>query len=157
MKQTYSLIAAVTLAATTLFSCKKDDGGSGPSGSNLNSVEQKIVGSWRVESKTTVHTNANGTVTRTEYLDDCEKDDTYTFKSDLTYTVNGGATPCGFAMSYDQPFRWYVEAQDSTFAFSHGGGWATYPRVDQVDNTTLTISSRIGTATTLDVYVYKRK
>jgi len=152
-------MAMLLLTATTIFSCKKDDGGGntpGPAG-NLNSIEQKIVGSWRVESKTTVHTNTNGTVTRTDQLDACEKDDTYTFKSDKTYTVNGGSMSCSYAMSYDQPFSWYVQAADSTFAFTHGPGLQTYPRIDQVDNTTLTISAQIGSSSTVDVYVYKRK
>jgi len=151
-------MATLLLAATTLFSCKKDDGGGntpGPSG-NLNSVEQKIVGSWKVESKTYVYTDPNGAVTRTDQLDACEKDDTYTFKSDKTYTVNGGSTPCSYTMSYDMPFSWYVQAADSTFAFTHGPGLQTYPRVEQVDGTTLIISANISSASKT-TYVYKKK
>jgi hypothetical protein len=134
-------------AALLLSGCSKDKSSTtdpDPS-ANLNSIEKLIVGSWEYVSSTADTTN---------YLRPCDIDNTLTFKSDKTYTVDEGSNVCpgnqGGSMS------WSVVAHDSTFDFSDNPPTSQFMcKISQIDNQTMTtkVSSINGTATT----VYKRK
>lgn len=120
MKTTTTIIALSAALLTAFNACKKDDGGS-TNNSNLNAKEQMIVGSWRVVSKNLVYYKSNGGTDTLSNLNDCEKDDTYTFSADKTYIVTNGADKCQTSgATYDNSFHWRV-IYDSSLDYAWAG------------------------------------
>lgn len=159
MKVMTSFLSAALAMSALLSSCKKDDdtssngGGNNPGGTN--SFAKQLEGVWGIESQTRYVADANGNLTPTSVLNDCEKDDTYTFAGNF-YTGNPGAIPCSFPNGYNTQFQW-VLYKDSTFQFNYGPGFNTNPKLDFINATTMQLSARFSGTLDREVYVYKKK
>lgn len=158
MRVHVSILSAALAISALLSSCKKGDDTSNNGGSNgggTDNFAKQLEGVWRIESQTRYVADANGTLTPKDILNDCEKDDTYTFTGNF-YTGNGGAVPCPYTKGYNTQFQWTLY-KDSTFHFNFGPGFNTASKLDFINATTMQLSARFSGTLDREVFVYKRK
>lgn len=114
------------LAFASLFvfclSCKKSNDNSTPPKSKTVLLTQS---SWKVQS-VGIDADNNGTVDQdvTSSLSACQLDNTYSFKSDSTGTMDEGATKCSSTDPQTTSFTWGFRNNETvltgTFSFSQG-------------------------------------
>lgn len=157
MKTSLTLRIAALAAFITMINataCKKSDDNGG-SNSNLSATAQKVIGTWGIESKKLVYTNPDGSQGAVyDHMNDCEKDDTYTFKADKTYTVTDGSQSCSVSGGYGS-YAWRLP-DDSSLDMAHGPALQGISGIEQLDNTTLKLWATIqpnGRKT----FIFKRK
>ncbi|MGC4037359.1 MAG: lipocalin family protein [Chitinophagaceae bacterium] len=92
--------------ACVFFACKKDSTNNNTSGKTKT---QLITSStWRFDNAKLAGVDVSGA------FDDCEKDNTVTFVSNGTGTVDEGATKCDAADPQTVPFDWTFENNESS-------------------------------------------
>ena len=97
---------AVALSAILFFACKKSsDNNSNPSKTKTDLITASL---WRFDNAKLAGVDVSG------YFDDCEKDNTVTFVSNGTGTVDEGATKCNAADPQTVSFNWAFENNESS-------------------------------------------
>jgi hypothetical protein len=128
MRKIILSLTAVVLLAT---SCKKGDNDE----ESLAVTKENIAGTYKITSFT-----IGGQEFLTQYTEACQRDDIFTFKTDLTYTYTDAGTKCDPDGSYTDG-EWSVP---SGTTFEYDGDTYT---VSKFTNKTLQISSGSAPAT----------
>jgi hypothetical protein len=127
----YSLLIFISTAVT--FACKKNSDNTNNTGKTK--TELITSSSWKFD-------NAKlGPADVSSFIDDCEKDNTVTFVSNMTGTVDEGATKCNSADPQTVPFTWAFENSEtslhtSTPLFPGNGDFA----ISTLNDTQLSVS-----------------
>lgn len=106
--QKMALCSGIVLLLTSAFitACKKD------SDNNTNTAKTKTE---LITSSTWKFDNAKlGTTDISGFFDDCEKDNTVTFASNGTGTIDEGATKCDDSDPQTTPFNWSFESNETS-------------------------------------------
>lgn len=90
-----------------IFGCKKDDD------NNSGDEKMKLITSatWKYDT-IGIDGDKNGTIDQAlppGFIDNCDKDNTITFKSDSTGTLNEGATKCNSSDPQTTSFKWWFK------------------------------------------------
>lgn len=94
MKKTLLVLSMIVGSALIFNSCKKDDDAS------ASTNTEKITGTW------TASDLILGGQSLWSSVEDCSKDDNYTFKADGTGTFDEGATKCDPDDPQSEPATW---------------------------------------------------
>jgi hypothetical protein len=110
-------------------SCKKDD-----NEETLALTKENIAGSYKI---TSIKVGGQEVLNNDNYSEPCERDDIYTFKTDLTYTYTDAGTKCnpdgsytdgqwsvpsGTTFEYDGDTYTVVKFTNRTLEISYGSG-----------------------------------
>ena len=105
--KTFSLI----LAAGSLTACGKDDA---PTKTKTQLITQAA---WKFESEG-IDMDKNGTIeVPTGEVEDCNKDDVFTFNTGGTGTRDEGGTKCDVADPQSEPFVWQFKNSETELEF----------------------------------------
>lgn len=117
-------IITTTILTMSLFlgSCSKDE--ETPKNSSLptlNDMEKKMLGSWKLVKAMTYSEDMKDS---TDELQDCLKDDVFTFKNTKKYSADLGSDDCNYyySISYNNDIEWHV-TESSELLFQH---WYNY-------------------------------
>lgn len=90
------LLVPVLLATTFAVSCKKDDkkNGNGNNNSNLSKYEILTSDKWKVTEASLDPDASEENINFLDGIDDCQKDNYYSFNTSGSITMDEGATKC---------------------------------------------------------------
>lgn len=126
MKKTSIHLALALVFSFILFgSCKKDD-----DNNSSDITKENLAGTYKV-TKAEYTTSITGTIDYLAYLEDCQKDDTYTLKTDFTGTHNDAGTKC--TDPGDEAIEWSLDGNTIIIAGDYAG------TIKSFDGKTLTI------------------
>jgi Lipocalin-like domain len=107
-KQFGFLIVAITVSFLFLNGCKKSSGGTSKTKTQLITN-----GSWRLTSA-----KVPGGTSILNFLDDCQKDNIYTFNADGSGTGDDGALKCNMSDPQTVAFTWNFQANETILFIS---------------------------------------
>lgn len=156
-------ILLVCMAVTCLFSCSKKESNktSDPpiDGKELSALEKKVVGKWQFVSSIDSNTVFNP-ARITDAMVECEKNDVYTFTTDKTFTIDEGATICGYPVGGG---AWRISTTqidnidvNSFEASIVSGGGYSYPVLTFIDDTRMVLRSRDNSGKVYTVNTYRK-
>jgi hypothetical protein len=101
---THKFLGFAILFALAFTSCKKD----------ATFTETLIGNTWKLTAST-FDEDGTGPIAAVSDLDDCDKDNTYVFKTDKTATINLGAIKCDPTDPATETASWALTADEKTF------------------------------------------
>lgn len=130
-------LALIILAAlvTIIPACEKDDDNTTPK----TKTELITQASWKFSSLTVAGINANA------FVDDCQKDNTFTFASNGTGIMDEGPTKCDPADPQTSNFTWAFQANETQLFVSaplFAGGSSSF-QIQGLTETQLILSQQI--------------
>jgi hypothetical protein len=146
MKNYLLLLAAI--CALTVASCSSDKNDALPS-----KAEMLIKSNWKITERTQVTTDSAGVSTTTTALEDCLKDDTYTFSSGNKFTLDQGAIKCDSLAPQISTGTWALTENDNKLTITSGNVNLTGDLVELTSSkvvlkTTLNVNSNVVVNTT---------
>jgi hypothetical protein len=143
MKVTTIKTLTFVLLVAAAFSCKK----SNDSAPSKSKTEYLTSSAWKIQDAA-MDANTNGSIDAGEsvkdaFLDDCFLDNTITFKTDNTSTVDEGGTKCDAGDPQTASYAWHFENSEANItttdplinALSNGSA-----KVLQLDDTNMKLS-----------------
>ncbi len=111
MRTTLYKAFSLMLTAASIISCGKDDA---PSKTKTELITQAA---WKFESEG-IDMDKNGTIeVPTGEVEDCNKDDVFTFNTGGTGIRDEGGTKCGVADPQSEPFAWQFKNNETELEF----------------------------------------
>lgn len=152
------------MAATCLFSCSKkehkDNTDPTTPGKELSALEKKVLGKWQLVSSVDSNTAFNPAKV-TDALQECEKDDVYTFSADKTYGRDAGATKCSYVVGEGGLWSIRTIRVDSTDVYSFEADIVSclcynYPLLTFIDDTKMVLRGRDNSGQVFTVNTFRK-
>jgi len=107
-------VIAFLLTGVVLYSCQKDDDKK-DNNSNQEKIQLITSATWKYDTAVIADNSGNPlTALPPGIIQTCDKDNTITFKSDSTGTLNEGTTKCNSADPQTTSFKWWFKDNGST-------------------------------------------
>lgn len=146
---------AFLLIGIVVFGCQKDD----KNNNNSNQANMQLITSatWKYDTAM-IDADKNGTPDQAlppGYIDNCEKDNTITFKSDSTGILNEGATKCNSTDPQTTTFTWYFKDNGATLYSPDPifGGLSGDAKVGELTSTKLRVLKEVTVAPSYTVNI----
>jgi len=138
-----------------IFSCNKDDN----NGNDDVKAKTTLLTSatWKYDTAA-IDVDKNGTPDQAlpaGYIENCEKDNTITFKSDSTGTLNEGATKCNSTDPQTTSFKWWFKDNGATLYSPDPifGGLSGDAKVSELTSTKLRVLKEVTVAPSYTVNI----
>ena len=130
-----------------IFSCNKDDDKKDDGTAKMQLITSAA---WKYDTAA-IDADKNGTPDQAlpaGYIENCDKDNTITFKSDSTGTLNEGATKCNTGDPQTTSFKWWFKDNGAVLYSPDPifGGFSGDAKVIELSTTKLRVTKEVTVA-----------